>query len=183
MHRRTPGLRFDNPQVHLKVILYANRSLRAALRKNGLDERHREKRLHCFFEIRGGGKNIDVVNDLFHSPEAPAKSDAIGVTFEIFAELLGDRERPAEKVIAATATENLDTFEDVVDRLLFEPRHAEQLLRLAKRFQVFDRLNPKEVVDLLGGLRTDTRNLDHLGQTERDILLQLFVEFDPPGAD
>src|SRR5215469_7059083 len=44
-------------------------------------------------------------------------------------------------------------------------------------------MNPEPVVDFFGGLRTDTRNLDHFGKAERHVLLQLFVEFDPAGAD
>jgi hypothetical protein len=106
------------------------------------------------------------MNDLFHAPQTAGVCDTFRVTLEVLAKLRGYGNRLSEKIISAPAPENLDALENVIDRLLLESRNAEQLIRLTQRFQLVDRLDLETIVDFLGCLRTDTRNLDSSSSTD-----------------
>src|SRR5579883_2162509 len=123
------------------------------------------------------------MHDFFHAPQTAGVRNPFGVRLEIFAELCRDRNRTPEQIIPAPAAVNIDALENIVERLLLEPGNGQQLIRLAQRFQFFDRLNAEAVVNFLRGLRTDARNLDHLRETERNFLLQVLVKLDFSGSD
>src|SRR5213594_2352796 len=124
MHGSTPALRIHHAQIHLHVVLNADRSLRSALRENGFNDRHREERLNCFCRIFGCSEDVDVMNNLFHTPQAASVRDALGRAFEISAKLPCKRDRPAQQIISSSSAVQLDSAEDIIDGLLLESRNT-----------------------------------------------------------
>ena len=66
---------------------------------------------------------------------------------------------------------------------MFEARNRKQFVGLAERFEFFDALNAKLIVDLLRGLRPDAWNVDQLHQRRRDFLFQSLVKLHPSGLE
>ena len=183
MHRGAPAPGIHDSKIDLQIILHAHGGFRAALCKDGFNKRHREKSLHCFFNVCRGRENIHVMNDFLHAAQTAGVSHSFGLGLEVLAKLRRDGNRAPEQVIPSSAAVNIDAFQDVIDGLLFEARNAEKLVCLAERFEFLDCLNAKRVIDLLGGLGADTRDLDNPGEPERNFQLQFLVELNFSGLD
>ncbi len=183
VHRSTPCLDLDNPQIDLQIVLHANGRLCPALRQHGLDEGHGKKRFHGLLDVGRCGENVDVVDDFLHPAQAAGISHTFGVFLEIAAELSCDRHCPSQQIIATAPAIDLDPFQDVLDGLLFESWNSEQLVRFTKRFQLFDRLNLESVVNFFCRLGTYAGNFDDLRQPQGNVLLQFLMKLNLPGAD
>src|SRR5207247_11203570 len=85
-----------------------------------LYSRHGEDRFELLARIFGCSEDVDVVNNLYHPPQAARVCDALGRAFEVLAERSCKRDSPAQQIISSSSAVQLDSPEDNIDALLFE---------------------------------------------------------------
>ena len=123
------------------------------------------------------------MNNFFHPSQASCVCNLLSVGCEVPADRVGNRDGAAEQIISPPAAMDFDAAQYVVDGFLFEAGNRKQFVGLAERFEFFDALNAKLIVDLFRRLWPDTRNVDQLDQRGRDFLLQTLVELHFSGLE
>ena len=127
VHRGAPALGLDHTQIDLQIVPDAHGGLGGALREDGFNERHRQEGLCCLFRVGRSRQNVDVVNNLFHAAKAAGVRHAVDVALEVLAQLCRNRRRSSQQVVPSSPAIHVDTFQNVIDRLLFETRNAKEL--------------------------------------------------------
>src|SRR5262245_64619391 len=114
------------------------------------------------------------MHNFLHASQASSVSHAFGGALEVFAYLRCDGNRSPNQIVPSSPSIDVEAAHNVVNRLLLEPGNGKQLFSFAERFKLFDALDPEQIVDLFGRLRTNAGNLYHLGKAEWYFLLQFF---------
>src|SRR5207237_2804007 len=181
-----PAPRFHDPEIDLDQALIGREQddgLRLAGRQDLPDPRHGREGFRDRPGVLRGRQDVDVVDDLLHATEAPARRELPDRRRfpEMREDDLRDRVGRREEEKRLSLLHELDAPQDLLLRLLAKSLQLAEAMGLRGLAQRLDVRDPQLLPQLLDLLRADPADPQHVEHAGRETGLQLLVVSDLAG--